>query len=166
MNSAALLNVHVNIRDPLVNVVGEAYMNIFLLRRSPDVDKQSLIRLYQQQNIKTRQKLVNVSIVDATIFIRAKNEMPWHSSTDVLKCVRSRWHRAVKNSEDNCRLRACFREIVKRRKETRCDSQKALMFVKVRDSVSEVFFNQLRHWLQNCSTPIPSLLWHWVTTCK
>jgi len=102
MNSAALLNVHVNIRDPLVNVVGEAYMNIFLLRRSPDVDKQSLIRLYQQQNIKTRQKLVNVSIVDATIFIRAKNEMPWHSSTDVLKCVRSRWHRAVKNSEDNC----------------------------------------------------------------
>jgi len=76
MNSAALLNVHVNIRDPLVNVVGEAYMNIFLLRRSPDVDKQTLIRLYQQQNIKTRQKLVNVSIVDATIFIRAKNEMP------------------------------------------------------------------------------------------
>jgi len=54
MNSAALLNVHVNIRDPLVNVVGEAYMNIFLLRRRPDVDKQTLIRLYQQQNIKTR----------------------------------------------------------------------------------------------------------------
>jgi len=41
------------------------------------------------------------------------------------------------------------------------------MFVKVRDSISEgFFFNQLRQWLQNCSTPIPSLWWHWVTTCK
>jgi len=27
-----------------------------------------------------------------------KNEMPWHASTDVIECVRSRWRRADKNS--------------------------------------------------------------------